>query len=165
MEQIIILGCGIIGVLAGAGGMVFGFAQKKKFASPFLHKYPLGHPMSPVPDLNEVRRRAGTIYRAGVIEAAGIDLNAKFQLALLHSLAQYRREMPRWDQLQGGLRYRFDNFFFTGADAILLYSLLRHFKPKRVVEIGSGFSSALMLDTRQAFPEIGTEFTFIEPSG
>ncbi len=163
MEQVTIIIFCIIGILAGAGGLVFGLAQKRRFGSPFLHKYPLGHPMSPVPDLNGVRRRAGTIYRAGVTEIPGVNLNTEAQLALLNALARYRRDMPPWEQPTSGLRYSFDNFFFTGADAILLYSLLRRFKPGRVVEIGSGFSSALMLDTRQAFPEIGTEFIFIEP--
>nr|MDA3851946.1 class I SAM-dependent methyltransferase [Spirochaetaceae bacterium] len=60
-------------------------------------------------------------------------------------------------------RYTFDNSFFTAHDVILLYSLLRHIKPKQVIEVGSGFSSAAMLDTREKFPEIGTQFTFIEP--
>ena len=41
--------------------------------------------------------------------------------------------------------------------------MLRHLSPARVVEVGSGFSSALMLDTRDRdLPDV--DFTFIEPS-
>lgn len=154
---------GLIGIITGTGGVIYALQQKRRYASPFIHMYPMGHPMSPIPDLNEVRKRAKTIYRPGVSEIPGVNLNAEAQLALLTSLEKYRRDLPYGEKQKEGLRFTFDNYFFTGHDAIMLYSLLRHFKPKRVVEIGSGFSSALMLDTREIFPEIGTEFTFIEP--
>jgi predicted O-methyltransferase YrrM len=41
--------------------------------------------------------------------------------------------------------------------------MLRHLKPERVIEIGSGFSSALMLDVNEHFLENKTELTFVEP--
>ena len=41
--------------------------------------------------------------------------------------------------------------------------MLRHFRPRRVIEVGSGFSSALMLDTNDLFFSSGISFTFIEP--
>ncbi len=148
----------------GVGGLASALAQRRRYSSPFLHKYPVGHPASPIPDLEEVEKRAASIYRTGVSEIPGVDLNTDAQLALLDSLGAYRGEMPHWERATEGCRYTFDNYFFTGTDAILLYSLLRHYRPRRVVEVGSGFSSAVMLDTREAFPEIGTEFTFIEPN-
>jgi predicted O-methyltransferase YrrM len=163
MGAFTIIFIGILGIAFGIGGLIYALIQKIKFNSPFLYKYPIGHPASPIPDMKEVRKRAKTIYRAGVTEIPGVNLNTDAQLALLISLAEYRKEMPLQEEARKGFRFSFNNFFFTGTDAILLYSLLRHYKPKRVVEIGSGFSSAVMLDTREAFPEIGTEFTFIEP--
>jgi predicted O-methyltransferase YrrM len=45
-----------------------------------------------------------------------------------------------------------------------LYGLLRHFRPRRVIEVGSGYSSAVMLDTVEQFLENRTSFTFIEPN-
>jgi predicted O-methyltransferase YrrM len=59
--------------------------------------------------------------------------------------------------------YDHDNVYFRHTDAIVLYSLLRHFKPRRVVEVGSGFSSRAMLDTAQLFLNDTIDFTFIEP--
>ena len=41
---------------------------------------------------------------------------------------------------------------------------LRKTQPKRIVEVGCGFSSAMMLDTCDMFSELGdVDFTFIEP--
>lgn len=163
MEPLLIICIGVLGLCVGIGGLISASIQKRRFNSPFLHKYPIGHPASPIPDMKEVQKRAKTIFRADITEIPGVNLNTNAQLALLTSLAEYRKEMPLQEEAREGFRYNFNNFFFTGTDAILLYSLLRHYRPKRVVEIGSGFSSAVMLDTREAFPEIGTEFTFIEP--
>jgi len=44
-----------------------------------------------------------------------------------------------------------------------LYSFLRHFKPGKVIEIGSGFSSAIMMDTNDLYLDKSVDFTFIEP--
>ncbi len=41
--------------------------------------------------------------------------------------------------------------------------MLRHLKPARIIEVGSGFSSALMLDTRDQHTDWESQFTFIEP--
>jgi hypothetical protein len=51
---------------------------------------------------------------------------------------------------------------FGFADGLILWAFLCHFKPSRVIEVGSGFSSALMLDYAQAFAP-ATHFTFIDP--
>jgi len=40
---------------------------------------------------------------------------------------------------------------------------LRHLRPERVIEVGSGFTSALMLDTRDRFLDYRPQFTFVEP--
>jgi hypothetical protein len=38
------------------------------------------------------------------------------------------------------------------------------YRPKRIIEVGSGFSSSLMLDTNEAFLDRSVQFTFIEPN-
>ena len=43
------------------------------------------------------------------------------------------------------------------------HAMLRHFKPKRIIEAGCGFTSALMLDIDERFLQRQTHFTFIEP--
>jgi len=41
--------------------------------------------------------------------------------------------------------------------------MMRHFKPQRIIEIGSGHSSAIMLDTNEHFFDNKIHCTFIEP--
>jgi len=52
---------------------------------------------------------------------------------------------------------------FSYGDGIVLYSFLRHFKPRRIIEVGSGFSSAAMLDVNELFFAGSIALTFIEP--
>lgn len=40
---------------------------------------------------------------------------------------------------------------FGGLDAVLLFSVMGHFAPRRVVEVGSGYSTLLMCDANQRF--------------
>ena len=71
--------------------------------------------------------------------------------------------MPFKDEPTAGLRYYFANPFFSYGDAIILYSMLRQRRPRRVVEAGSGFSSAVMLDTNERFCLKQMRMTFIDP--
>ena len=41
--------------------------------------------------------------------------------------------------------------------------MIRHLKPKKIIEIGSGFSSALMLDVNDLYFDKKIHMTFIEP--
>ena len=41
--------------------------------------------------------------------------------------------------------------------------MLRHCRPQSVIEVGSGFSSAVMLDTNDIFLARHTALTFVEP--
>jgi len=159
----IISGIAGLAVLAALIFLLWGLSLKRKFNSPFLHMYPLGHPMSPIPDMELVKKLSGKIFRSGVEEIPGVDLNDKFQLELLNNISPLALDMPHLKNDPGEFRYSFDNYFFTGSDAVLLYSLIRHFKPQKIVEVGSGFSSALMLDTCDLDSSLETELTFIEP--
>ena len=40
--------------------------------------------------------------------------------------------------------YYLNNEFFSTIDAEVLYSIIRHFKPQNIIEVGSGFSTRLM---------------------
>lgn len=131
--------------------------------SPFLRYAPPGHYYSCIPDMKEVMARADVLFRRDLKECPGVDLRESEQLELLEVMAGYYEEMPFSDQRTADARYFSANGFFGVGDAIVLYSLFRHFRPKRVIEIGSGFSSAAMLDTSERFLGGSVHFTFIEP--
>jgi predicted O-methyltransferase YrrM len=99
---------------------------------------------------------------------AGIDWDLDAQLAEIRKLAPYLSELsdvpmaPSTDPPA----YHWDNAFWRGADALVHYGLLRSLKPRRVVEVGSGWSSLLMaeaLSRNEADGARQAEVTQIEP--
>ncbi len=124
---------------------------------------PPGHFYSPIHDAAERARFERARSRPLPREVPGVDLNEAGQLALLRQLRPYYDEMPFTDQAQPGLRYRFDNPTYTYADAIYLYAMLRHLRPQRIIEVGSGWSSAVMLDTNEHFLDNRARLTCVEP--
>ena len=131
--------------------------------NPFLTFAPPGHFYSPIPDIDVVDRYKATMLNLDTTTVPGIDLQVPRQLALLESFAAYRDDLPFRDEPTPGLRYYFGNPYFSYGDAIILYSMLRHRHPRRIVEVGSGFSSAVMLDTNEHFCTESIAMTFIDP--
>ena len=123
-----------------------------------------GHYYSPIPSatdtLRALRWRAETLDADPDEAFGGVDLNAEHQRALLKQLSSYFGDVPtaRTD----GWRYEPGNSMYGLADAAVYHGMLRHYAPRRVVEVGSGFSSAIALDTADRYLR-EVEFTFIEP--
>lgn len=91
-----------------------------------------------------------------------IDLRPEDQREHYRSfLAQYP-PLPFPKEKNPGFRYYTENNFFPPFDAYTLSAIIRSRQPKRIVEVGSGFSSAVMLDTTD---HLGAtlDLTFIEP--
>lgn len=125
--------------------------------------YPPGHYYSPIISVDDVQKRADDIWKgASVNKIEGIDLNVEEQLTLVKSFESYYSEIPFTEYKEQNLRYYFNNDQYRHTDAIILYSVIRHFKPKRIIEVGSGFSTAVILDTKQLFLN-NLELTCIEP--
>ncbi len=76
----------------------------------------------------------------------GIDLNVKGQLALLDKF-NYNDELLEFPVYPHERKQKFEYCYtddaFRSGDAEYLYSMIRYFKPARIIEIGSG-SSTLM---------------------
>lgn len=124
---------------------------------------PPGHFYSPIPDMDELHRAGGEFIGATSKETAGIELNDEEQLELLKQFSGFYREMPFQAEKQEGLRYYYENPAYSYSDAILLHCMIRHLKPKRIIEVGSGFSSCMVLDTNDLFFDGSISTTFIEP--
>lgn len=130
---------------------------------PFFDFAPPGHFYSPIPDMPSIEDQADRIFDRGTRDAPAIALNNQAQLQLLAELSRFYGEQPFSEQPTPQCRYYLDNPFFSYGDGIVLYAFMRHFRPRRITEIGSGFSSAEMLDVNELFLDAGTEFRFIEP--
>ena len=124
---------------------------------------PPGHFYSPIPSAEEVGRRAGEIFDRSKATIEGIDLREGAQLALLEELKRFYPELPFTAEGSPDMRYKFENRFYSYSDAIFLYSVIRHLSPKRILEVGSGYSSCVILDTNDRFFDGSITCTFIEP--
>src|SRR5687767_8552538 len=89
------------------------------------------HYYEPIPDFRSITSAQLERRR----EFRSIDFHWDQQLRLLGKLASYRDELHQLDDTD------FQNDYFAGFDAAVYYSLIRHLKPKRVIEIGSGYST------------------------
>jgi predicted O-methyltransferase YrrM len=131
-------------------------------AEPAYRLFPEGHFYSPIPDLPDVRARAAEIFdRSG--DVPGVDLRLVHQLDLVAALEPAIRRWPHGDDAgRGGRRFQPDNGFFGWTDAQVWWGLLATRRPRRVIEIGSGWSTALVLDACE-LEELDTQVTAIEP--
>ena len=123
---------------------------------------PPGDVLSPIPSREQVKLREKEIY-AVPREMPGLDLNEEGQLHLFDQLCEFYEDQPFNAQQTAGRRYWFENPAYSYSDAILLYCMMRHLRPRRIIEVGAGYSSAAILDTNELFFENSIECTFIEP--
>lgn len=122
---------------------------------------PPGHFYSPVPSREEIveafaRGSFGPPF-------PGVDLNESGQYARLEKFAAWYPEQPFPEKPVPGRRFYLENPSYGHFDAIMLYSMLREARPRRIVEVGSGFSSAAMLDLNEQMLGGAVQFTFIDP--
>jgi hypothetical protein len=78
-------------------------------------------------------------------ELVGIDMNASIQLDLLRNhFPKFRGEYDQFptEPASGPPgRFYLNNGLFDGTDALVAYCMIRHFQPRLIIEVGSGFSS------------------------
>jgi len=84
-------------------------------------------------------------------------------MALIEEWGTYYAELPFAAQRTDGLRYFFENPSYSYSDAIFLYCMIRHLRPRRIVEVGSGYSSCVILDTNDLFFNSSIQTTFVDP--
>lgn len=122
------------------------------------------HFYEPVPDTRELE--LGTWpAESGLV---GINLRPDAQIALLKQISeQFRAEYERFpiDRPATPNAFYLDQTTFRAVDAEVLFSFVRHFKPRRIVEIGSGMSSLLIRDAIQANQNESApcEHTIVDP--
>lgn len=124
---------------------------------------PPGHFYSPIPSMAEIEKDESRIFGDFPRSIPGVELHEHAQLKLLEDLCQYYQTCPFPTHKTDGFRYFFENPNYSYSDAILLQCMIRHIAPKKIVEIGSGYSSCAMLDTNERFFDGSLALTFCEP--
>lgn len=126
----------------------------------------IGHYYSLYPNLDDVINNEKSLFRED-IEIKDINLNENGQLEVLRKMINLYKDLPQWNNMvsvdKSKLRYKIGNSRFPLGDAVGLNTMLRILKPNKLIEVGSGYSSAVILDTNEFYLENSIELTFIEP--
>jgi len=125
--------------------------------------FPPGHFYSPIPSLEQIKLKEDKIFNKMPKEIPGINLNVKKQLEFLDNFKKYYKEFPFELHKKDGLRFYLQNPSYSLSDAVILFCMIRHLKPRRIIEVGSGYSSCLILDTNELFFKNEISCTFIDP--
>jgi hypothetical protein len=126
-----------------------------------------GHFYSPIPDteqLSEPRYR-DRIWPAEPHPMPGIDWRAEAQLELCETVfgAQKPIEFPV-ESSPDVVEYTRSSPRYRALDAWVLQAFLRHLKPARVIEVGSGHSSLVTARVNREFLDESMRFTAIDPA-
>ena len=123
------------------------------------------HFYSPVPDLDDLGRRAVWSRRS---ELSGVDFRPEAQVAYLLELGdKYGRECA-WsaEPSDNPLEFHTENSSFSFGCAAAAHCIIRDRKPRRLIEIGSGMSS-IVLSAALSFNERDgaepTAYTIVDP--
>jgi predicted O-methyltransferase YrrM len=120
---------------------------------------------SPLPD---TRCLAPEIFESE-ISLCGMKIDLEAQCTLL---ANFKSDFSgEYEKLEDSpdsgnpCRFFFGNLSFESVDAEILYCMVRNYKPRRVIEIGSGYSTLLTCKALAANSKEGRDgdFTAIEP--
>jgi hypothetical protein len=125
-------------------------------------RFPPGHFYSPVPDTDALRDRHDAVFAGDPTAVPGIDLRLDEQWRLLESVAPLAADASFPDERTAGRRFWLHNDSFGHGDAVTLLALLRAREPRRLIEVGAGYSTACVLDTIDLY-RLQTNVTVIEP--
>jgi predicted O-methyltransferase YrrM len=98
----------------------------------------------------------------------GINMNTAGQLELLKQF-NFNEELTALpvSPVEGEKKYYYDNKMCDRGDSEMLYSMIRHFKPARIIEVGSGNSTLMIAEAikqnKLLYPNRQTSLICIEP--
>jgi len=97
----------------------------------------------------------------------GVNLNLDNQLNFLEKF-KYSDELKKlnFNKKTENTGFFLENNFFMGGDADIYYQMIRHFKPKNIIEIGSGYSSLVAfeaIDNNLKIDGFKSTLTCVEP--
>jgi predicted O-methyltransferase YrrM len=129
--------------------------------APFVRFAPPGHFYSPIPRLDALAADSSRVWTFPDA-IPGIDHRPEGQRATIEQIADVLAGDDLPDHETPDRRYYAINPAYGIGDGTMLHGMLRLHRPRRIVEIGSGYSSALILDTiERHLPD--TTVTFVEP--
>jgi Methyltransferase domain/Domain of unknown function (DUF4214) len=125
---------------------------------------PPGHFYSPITDPIEIERYLKSKYSGLVPDhLPGISLDRAEMICTWKNLLPFLETIPFSGPKVAQFRYHFENPAYSWGDGSILHAMLRLYRPKRLIEIGSGWSSACIVDTIENYLESACDVTFVDP--
>jgi len=125
-----------------------------------------GHFYSPIVDPATLGERREALWPDNPV-VSGIDFNdASHRHVLAEGFPRFIGDYDypeHLDEAASPARFYTQNPQFTWLDARALFVLLRAWRPKRVIEVGSGYSSLLIADVNHRFAGGDIDVTCIDP--
>jgi len=122
--------------------------------------YPFNHYESPYLSINEIDGIQDENIGGDVL--IGVDLNFINQNYFKEIICNKYNSYNQFLNIPYH-RYSTENGWFNKEDALVLMTMMLEFKPKKIIEIGSGFSTCVMLDVNEYCLNNETKITSIEP--
>jgi predicted O-methyltransferase YrrM len=126
----------------------------------------VNHFYQPIPDTRSLAESTWS----KISELPGIEMNEAKQLALLAEFeTRFKDEYAAFAQNKTSdpEEYFLNNKLYFGVDAAIYYCMIRKNRPRRITEIGSGYSTLLasraILKNQEEDPRYVCELTAIEP--
>ena len=120
--------------------------------------FPQGHFYSVMPDKADMTKHYEKINELRMIENVrddslnGIKLNLSNQKELVEHLENnYADDLESYVKSNAASKRFPPNGMYSCMDAGFLYYMMRDLKPNNIIEIGCGFSSALMMDVNELY--------------
>lgn len=133
-------------------------------------KFPFfGHFYSLYPDFNIVDEKYEEIKQKSEsrLLCDAVFINEKVQCAILRQMNSLYGTFPDCpslgDCVDSKFRYRKGNPSIGISDSMVLHFMIRILRPRNFIEVGSGYSSALALDTNEYYMRKHIKMKFIEP--
>lgn len=136
--------------------------QLRTELSKYKTSHPPGHFYSPIVDVNEVSDKKSEIFNKKY-NFEEVHISSNHDENFINFLNKYYYDFNFSEFQNNENRFYYNNEYFGFPDGFLLFSVICENKPKKIIEIGSGFSSALMLDINSMKQDNSVKMIFIEP--
>ena len=125
--------------------------------------FPPGHFYSPICDEREAAAHLDRVTAQAPLSLPGIAADREAMAALWQRMLPFLQSAPFPDSPQPGFRYHYGNPAYAWGDGSILHAMIRLHRPKRIIEVGSGWSSACTLDTIERSLGGRCHLTLIDP--
>lgn len=132
--------------------------NEKSFGWPNGHFYSPVHSLDALKDFDEVVKRSREKFTESIP-----GFSEKRMIEEFNRLKNFFSEFDYPQTEEPQYRFYSKNSSISIMDALILFSMMKLLKPKRIIEIGSGFTSALMMDVDERDFNNKIQLTFVEP--